>query len=488
MAADLIDRRDDRQPGFPPALMRAVADLAARRDTPVYVVGGTVRDWLRDMTPRDLDLAVADQALEFARDLARQWGGTFVLLAEGEETARVVRQGVIVDIAGFRQGARDIREDLLLRDFTVNSLAVPFAGDLPRPADELGVIDPAGGLADLADGVIRALSSRSFTDDPLRLLRAFRFSAETGWPLADQTLEWISAHADLLAGVAGERVSAELDSLLISGRAFAALGLMKKTGVLAVILPELLLGDGVLQPASHHLDVLGHNLEALRRMEEIVARPHHFYPGQGNDLARYLTPELKRVQLCWAALCHDLGKPAAFRRQGERITFYNHDRLGGELLDAIAARLRWSRRRHEGVTRLVGLHMWPFHLCNVRRKETLSPRACLKLYKAVGADLPGLFLLAMADSLAGRGPGRPAAMEAELAALFEQVLEVCRTRVEPALAGPPLVTGRDLIDAGLTPGPRFKEILGEVEKARVDGVIENRDQALDWLRHFLSSL
>lgn len=468
--------------------MRVIADLAIRRQVEVYVVGGTVRDWLRGMTPRDLDLAVAGQALDFARELARQWGGTFVMLDEGEETARVVRQGVIVDVAGFRQGACDIRADLLLRDFTVNSLAVSFAVDLPRPADALGVIDPAGGLADLADGVIRAPSFRSFTDDPLRLLRAFRFSAETGWPIAGQTLEWIAAHAGLLAGVAGERVSSELDALLTSGRAFAALVLMKKTGVLAVILPELLAGDGVPQPASHHLDVLGHNLEALRRMEEIVARPAPFYPGQGDDLARYLAPEQKKVQLCWAALCHDLGKPAAFRRQGERITFYNHDRLGGELLDAIAARLRWSRRRHEGVTRLIGLHMWPFHLCNVRRHDPLSPRACLKLFKAVGSDLPGLFLLAMADSLAGRGPGRPAAMEAELAALFEQVLEVCRTRVMPALAGPPLLTGRDLIDAGLTPGPRFKEILGEAERASVDGVIENRDQALAWLRHFLSSL
>ncbi len=472
---------------YPDRLCQAIQAMAVRFEADVFVVGGTVRDWLRGVAARDLDLAVSRSALDFAEALARELQAAFVLLDAEEQTARVVWGEYVVDIAGFRGGARDIRQDLRKRDFTINSLALPFSQYLTAPAaDRRLIIDPADGLTDLQGGIIRLHAPEALTDDPLRLLRAFRFFAETGFVIEPHTWQWIMDLRQLLATVSPERISYELDCIMASRRAFAATTLLDRAEVLSLLFPELGLGAGITQPASHHLDVLAHNLEALGWMERISERPADFYPSQGEALARYLAHGRRIIWLKWAALFHDLGKPAALRLIDQRITFYNHDRIGVEIVAAIAKRLRWSREKSDRVSRLIALHMWPFHLSNVRRKKGVTARACLKIYKAAGEELPGLFLLAMADSLAGQGSGKPEGMEEELAALYTQVLEVCRTRVEPVLAGPRLVTGRDLLALGLAPGPVFRDILAEVEKAQVEGKFNNREQALAWLRHFLS--
>ncbi|MBI5557810.1 MAG: CCA tRNA nucleotidyltransferase [Deltaproteobacteria bacterium] len=471
---------------YPVFLLEIIGDLAVRHGAGVFVVGGTVRDWLSGVAPRDLDLAVSRGALDFAGDLARLTGGTFVLLDEKEQTARVVWHECVVDVAGFRAGATDIRQDLVKRDFTINAMALPFGVGLAEGPDPGRIIDPAGGRHDLKGKIIRAISPEAFVDDPLRLLRAFRFHAETGFVIEPRTWQWLAHYRGLLADVSPERLSHELDCIMASKRAFAAVLLLDRAGILTGLFPELAPGAGLEQPASHHLDVFHHNLEALRRMEEIIRQPGDFYPGHGEFMGGYLAGGKRVVRLKWAALFHDLGKPAACRRVDGRITFYNHDRIGADLLAGISKRLRWSREQFERVSRFIILHMWPFHLSNVRRKTGVTARACLKIYKAAGDDLPGLFLLAMADSLAGQGVDKPAGMEEELATLYSQVVDVCKNQVEPVLAGPRLLTGRDLIGLGLRPGPVFKQILAEVERVQVEGKVGNREQALDWVNHFLS--
>ncbi len=473
---------------YPDFLLRTIGLLATRLAVEVYVVGGTVRDWLRGIWPRDLDLAVSHSALDFARTLAADLHGTFVLLDEEEQTARVIWKENLVDIAGFRGGAQDICTDLLLRDLSINAMAIRFQdfGNLNKPKEEV-LIDPADGLSDLRKGIIRLLGQRVLTDDPLRLLRAFRFFAENGFVIEPYSWQIIVTSRELIRSVSPERISHELDCIIASCRAADTIELLVHSGVLPLLLPELAMGGGIRQPASHHLDVMRHNIETLRRMEEILSQPADYYPEQGEVISSYLACERKILWLKWAALFHDLGKPSVCKIIDKRITFYNHDRVGGELVGAIAQRLRWSKEKTSIISKLIALHMWPFHLSNSRRKKEITAKACLKLYRAAGKDLTGLFLLAMADSLAGQGSGKPENMEKELAALYRQIHDICRTRVEPVFASPRLVTGNDLIAFGLKPGPHFKKILSEVENAQVEGTISNRDQALDWLRQLCLS-
>ncbi|MCK5405680.1 MAG: polynucleotide adenylyltransferase, partial [Desulfobulbaceae bacterium] len=134
----------------------------------------------------------------------------------------------------------------------------------------------------------------------------------------------------------------------------------------------------------------------------------------------------------------------------------------------------------------ISLHMWPFHLNNSMRKTGITAKACLRLVKTIGSELPGLFLLAMADSLAGQGVDKPENMEISLAELYGRVDAVCRKSVLPVLQSPPLLTGTDLVDLfDLQPGPIFGTILSGIEKARVENEIRSRDEAIEWVGIYL---
>lgn len=483
---------------YPAPLRQALAELLAagahgerrqaavstreRLPLPCYIAGGAVRDWRLGRLAHDLDFTLPSGAAAFARRLAARLGGAFVLLDEDEDVARVVWQGLELDFSAFRQGSDTIEEDLARRDFTINALAVevdPVSGGLRAP---WLIIDPTAGLADLAAGIIRPAGSAALADDPLRLLRAYRFRAELGFAIEPAAVALIQATATAIQRVAVERIRQEFDRIMAAPQGAAVVAEMAATGLLYAIIPELAAGAGMAQPSSHHLDVAGHALETLARMEAVLADPAHFFPAEHEELLAYLAAPDRLVMLNWAALLHDLGKPAAHRLRQGRITFYNHDRLGAELGRQVAERLRFSRERRNAIGRLIGHHMWPFHLNNSRRKTGITARACLRLIKSIGDDLPGLFLLAMADSLAGQGPQKPAGMEADLAEIYREIMLAARQRVRPLLARPPLLNGHDLQRLfGLAPGPGLARLLSGLQKAQVEGLVNSRQEAESWV-------
>jgi len=182
-----------------------------------------------------------------------------------------------------------------------------------------------------------------------------------------------------------------------------------------------------------------------------------------------------------AALFHDAGKPPTreFREDQERYTFYHHERLGVEIFQGVAARLRFSQEENRTVTRLIELHMRPFLLLPDYQHGKLSQRALSRFIKAARPELPGVFLLAMADSLAGQGELKPPEAEAVLAEFCDQVYFFLKDRVEPLEQRPRLLTGDDLIqELNLQPGPEFRQYLTAVEEAALEGRIHNRNEAI----------
>ena len=470
---------------YPEELRLALGRVAHRSGQTMYVAGGPVRDWLLGVEAKDLDLTVPAGAVLCAREVSGLLGGTFILLDEGEDVARVVWQGFTLDFSGFRNRSATIEEDLGQRDFTINAMAVPLAPETGTLAS-LTVIDPFGGAADLARKRIRVPAVANLLADPLRLLRAYRFAATLGFAIEPETEAAIAAHGELLADPAMERVAYELGLIIDSDRAWQTVSRMAEIGLLWVVFPELVAGRDLMQPASHHLDVFGHSLEALRCLEKILLDPERYFPGQAK-LFRNLDQGKRVVLLKWAALFHDLGKPETHRLIEEKITFYNHDQAGAALFEGIAERLHWPKDDRFRVARLIALHMWPFHLSNARLRTGISRKACLRLVKAIGDDLADLFLLAMADSLAGQGEGKPEGMEENLAALLLEVHGVYEEHIQPVLSIPPLLTGHDLIGVfGLAPGPAFKEILDGLVTAQVEGLVMDRAGALAWVKLFLA--
>lgn len=465
----------------------ALHRVMTRRGVQLFFVGGTVRDWLLGRPTHDLDIAAAGPVRPLAELLRQELGGGALidLSATDDEVIRVVWRGEQIDFSSFRAGVATIEEDLLLRDFTINSLAVALTGGDASAT----LLDPTGGLADLRAATIRRCPG-AFAADPVRMLRGYRLSATLGFTIEPETVEEIGEKAGLIAKVAAERVSYELRLIFESPRTTHTLAAMDRSGLLRPLLPELYEGEGVDQPAFHHLDVLGHSFLALEMMEGLIADPGSRLADDA-AIVRYLEDEDARVSLKWAALMHDVGKPATREVPPEgdngRVTFYRHDEVGRKIFERFAERSRWSNADTERTGGLIAMHMHPFHLCNLQmEKGGITRRAAVKLCRRAGEDLPGLFLLAMADSLASRGELKPARMEDELASLYRAVRETYQQYIEPILRGPRLLTGRDLIEGfGLTPGPLFSEILAELEFARVEGVVVDRQTALAWVEVYL---
>jgi len=464
--------------------LQVLGELAAARGVKVFLVGGTVRELALGRTGPDLDLAVSAQTLDLARDLAAALKGTFVLLDEKERTARVVWQQEILDLVEFR--APTLEGDLQARDFTINALALELEAVLgKRP---LEIIDPWGGLADLSQTVIRVVRPQNFQEDPLRLLRAYRFAATHGFRITPETKAAISAHAPEFSRVAGERVRQELFLLLDAPRAAAVLEDMDRTKLLTQIFQECLDMKGVEQDGFHHLDVFHHCLKTVAFLEEVLAEPQKYLGDLAEELPHYLRPPFQAALLKLAALFHDVGKPQVQGRRTspDRYTFYYHERVGVEIFTAAALRLRFSQAEIKTVTHLISLHMRPFLLLPAFREGELTIRALGRLVRHARPHLLGLFILAMADSLAGQGPQKPADAEKVLAELADAAYRFLKERLEPQERQPRLVTGHDLIKVlGLEPGPRFREILTAVEEAQWEGTVRSRQEALDLARSLL---
>jgi len=479
---------------LPKPLLRALAEVAERHALPIYFSGGVVRDWLVGLPPTDLDMTVPHGALALAADLARALEASFIPLSPSEGVARIVRGDLRLDIGQFREGTTTIEGDLSRRDFTVNAMAVAFDTRGQALAQGGRLIDPTNGRVDLAAGLLRLTHPQALTADPLRMLRAFRFQAVFNWRIEQATEQAIIDQSSLIERVSGERIASELEAIFCCPLSSPTIEAMARVGLLFTLFPELKAGVGLAQPASHHLDVFGHSLETLRQMERVLLNPQAFFPQPADSangqaaLASYLSAPRQRIRLKYAALLHDLGKTITYAKREGRITFYNHDEAGVGLLKGIACRLHWSQEDTRCISQCVKQHMWPFHLHNAKGRTGITPRAILKLAKAAGEDLAGLFCLVMADSLAGQGPGKPAGMEEAVAVLFSEVYQAYQGRLKPMMAQP-LLRGQDLIhDLHLSPGPIFKTILDALLEERALSPEMTRDQALRWAQAFAAQL
>ncbi|MBU0484719.1 MAG: HDIG domain-containing protein [Proteobacteria bacterium] len=471
---------------YPLKMLTCLQEMSSACRTDIFLTGGAVRDWLRGEYTLDLDFTVSTDAFECGRFFVKHLGGAFVPLDENEGVVRIVWRDLSLDFASFREGTSGISEDLCRRDFTINALAVPLYLQNKKTVQAYEIIDPTGGLADLEQGIVRVTSDNVFVKDPLRLLRAFRFMAKFVYAIDPRTLKLISEHSSLIEHSARERITRELDQIMETDSAAQTMTEISTVGILRHLIPELEKGRQVGQPSSHHLDVYHHNLDALAKIEEIINRPDSFFKGYGPDLNSYLQEGRRTVRLKWAALLHDIGKVATSQvREDGRTTFYNHDQVGAGEAAVIGRRLRWSRDDIRSVSRFIELHMWPFHLNNAILKTGITARACLRLVKAVGDDLPGLFVLAMADSLAAQGEGKPPAMEKALVDLYARVDSVYQESIKPVLETRRLLSGDDLIAMGLAPGAVFRDILDGLEEAQVEGLVHSREEAVDWLGDFI---
>ncbi len=414
------------------------------------LVGGAVRDALLGLSPTDLDWLVPDPHAACEATAAALGGSCFPLDEERGHWRAVAPGGAATH--DFAPLSGDLDGDLRRRDLTVNALALDPSGR---------VHDPTGGLADLRDGVVRMTSEQALRADTVRPLRAVRFAAGLGFALEASTGAAVrTAAADIAAGrlpaPAPERVRDELAALLTSGDPAGALALADELGLLTTFLPELAACRGVDQGPLHHLDVLGHSLEALR---VLVAT----FPDAG--LAERL-----------ATLLHDVGKPAtAAPGPAGRPTFHGHDAVGADLTRAALTRLRFDGATVRRAADLVRRHMLPL---------PATERAARRFAHRHRALLPDLLRVMLADREAARGRAASAAARVRYRVAVSRVLAALEER--PAAA--PLLTGEDVMALlGIGPGPRVGEALRLVAEARAVGDVADREGAERLLRRYAAA-
>ncbi len=439
----------------------------------VWVVGGAIRDAELGRGVTDVDLAVDADEREAARAIARVAGGPSFQLSEEFATWRVLAADGAwhVDVARLRD--EGIEGDLALRDFTVNAIAAPLER-LDAP------LDPHGGLRDLASRLLRAVSERSFADDPLRVLRAARIASGLALEIDPGTIELARMEASRAGEPAGERQFAELRLLLTGADPIRGLALLDELGASAAVLPELEALRGVEQNPYHHLDVHGHTLEVLTTFTQVEGDLESFVddpPAVSALLDEPLADELTRGgALRFAALFHDLGKPQTrAQAEGGRVLFIGHDRVGAQIVREVCQRLRASRRLGDYLANLTANHL---RLGFLVHQRPLSRRHVYDYLRATAPDSVDVTLLTVADRLATQGERtRQEAIDAHLDLARDMIAEALVWRRD----GPPRspIRGDDLAsELGIEPGPELGRLLGEIEAAVFAGEVSAREDAI----------
>ncbi len=447
-----------------------IFQLARAKNCKIYLVGGYVRDAVlaRDNSSnfKDFDfMLMGASAVEFAQLIATELKAHFVMLDEANDTARVVTDdSACFDFAGCVGG--NLESDMKRRDFTVNALAI----DLENPGE---IIDLVDGLNDLNKKVIRCLSEQSFIDDPLRLLRGYRFAALLDFNIDESTSSYIRSHASSIRNVAAERISAELFLLMETNNAGKQTQAMGQSGLLEAIFPELLETRRVTANAYHHLALFDHSVETLIQAERAFEEMPVWAKDAMNE--RLGTGMSRKAATKLAGLLHDIGKPGTWiiTEQGKH-TFIGHDKLGAEMCEPLAKRLKWSKPIERFIEKLVRWHLRPGHLF---QQGPPTDKAKYRFYRTIGDDLPELIVLALADFRSTCGPGlQDGRREAEenLHELLRNfsVYNVSTNKEARLLDGTALMK-----ILGIAPGPVVGEILEEILEAQTLGEVQNIEQA-----------
>lgn len=412
----------------------------------LYLVGGTIRDILLGIEPKDYDFAVSGSGVYFAQTFARKTKGAFVLLSKNDDEARVVKDDVIYDFIGFGKG--DVEDDLARRDFTVNSLAIN--------CDTLEFLDLFKGMKDLNKGIIRPTTTDSLRKDPLRVLRGFRFSLELGFDLSKNFFNL--AEGVSLKKLAAERIGYEMLRIMGSSDSYKAVLKMNELGLLKEIFPE---ASKIIEDSY----LWGHSLNTYYAIEELVK--NSFFTKIEPEFSQYFTRTKRIPLLKLAGLFHDIAKPDTFLLREGEVHFYGHDTKGAKIVQTLGhKRLKLSRDDGAMFKKLVKEHM-RLHLLATNTR--LTDRAIRRFFRDLGDDWFGAMMIAWADGYATAGWTR------HLENVFTRMVELKRTDdAKPKVER--LVNGHDLIALGLKPGPKFKIILQELLDMQLEGKIKTKKE------------
>jgi poly(A) polymerase len=422
--------------------------IAHKKKKKLYLVGGTVRDVLLGLEPQDYDFAVSGSGVMFARSMSKKLKAAFVLLSKDDDEARMVHNECTYDFVGIGKG--NIVDDLKRRDFTINAMAID--------CDTGEFYDPFKGLEDLKRETLRPTTDCAMEDDPLRVLRGYRFSAELGFSLSRNFTKF--ARMVKLDSVAAERIGYEIMRIMSVPDSFPHVLKMNTLGLFAQIFKEArkIIEDDYLW---------SHSLGTYEAVEALMKSG--FFTSVEPEFSDYFSNKRRVPLLKLAGLFHDVAKPDTFLVKDGEVHFYGHDTKGARIVHVLGyKRLKLARTDVAIVRSLVKEHM-RLHL--LATNSELTDRAIRRFFRDLGEEWLGAMMLAWADGYATAGWTR------HLETVFSRMIALKRVDdAKPKVER--LVNGNDLIALGLEPGPKFKIILQELLDLQLEGKITTKEEGL----------
>jgi poly(A) polymerase len=448
-------------PGTPAHQFAAIFGAAGHE---IYLVGGSVRDALLDRPIADLDFAT-DAPPDEIEKIVRPWASELYLAGKRFGTIGAIRDGRVHEITTFRSEvyqddsrkpevafSDDIEEDLSRRDFTVNAMAIRVPHDAKGTPE---MIDPMAGLVDLQAGVLRTPLDPeiSFGDDPLRMLRLFRFVSMLGFAPAADAVAAVRRMHDRLEIVSAERIKGEFDRLLVGDHVGAGLAGLVETGLADEFIPEIPALALEADPVHHHKDVLAHTIAVVEKTSP-------------------------RLRLRLAALFHDVGKPETREFGPGGVSFHHHEVVGSRLAKRRMSELRYSKAVIDDVSQLVFLHMRPHTF-----KMGWTDAAVRRYVRDAGPLLDDLNELVRSD-VTTRNEKRARAIASRIDELEQRIEELRRQEELDALRAP--IDGNQvMVYLGLEPGPQIGEIMNMLLERRIEDGPYSEEEALAMLDEWI---
>ncbi len=439
-------------------LFTTIASVGRKRGEAVYLIGGNVRDLFLNRPTKDIDFVVIGNGIDFARDVATALGNQKSARFYGQfGTAMIRYKDHVVEFVGARKESYQhlsrkpevspgtLADDQNRRDFTINSLAISLnEGDFGE------LIDPFGGLKDLANKVIRTPLNPDITysDDPLRMMRAIRFATQLGFNIQPESLEAIKRNKNRIRIISVERITDELNKIILSNRPSAGFLLLEETELLPIIFPQLaaLKGAETINGKSHK-EVFRHTLEVLDNLGQ-----------HSNDL-----------WLRWAALLHDIAKPATKRFDPQTgWTFHGHEVRGAKMTATIFRELKLPLNEAlKFVQKIVLLHLRPIVLA----QEEITDSAIRRLLFDAGDDIDALMMLCEAD-ITTKNEYKQKKYRDNFQLVRDKLKEI--EEKDRLRNWQPPVDGQMIMDSfGIKPGREVGLIKTAIREAILDGIIGN---------------
>ena len=469
-----------------------IGSICESLNVEAYLVGGFTRDCILGRPINDIDIVVSYKAKEIAELISTKLSGSYFLINSDHAIYRIniVYESLMINI-DIGEFDTSICEDLSKRDFTIDAIAVRLDSKF-RGIEIDNLIDPYDGLDGIRNQVIQTVSSESFQDDPLRLLRCVRLHAELNFEINKQTFEMLEGHFHKINQVSAERVREEIFKILSLSKTIDCLKVLDKVGLLTELVPELEIARNILQPKEHYWDVFEHSLNSANMAGKIFEQSTDFDFLQSNipkfpEMDIYFNEKITDGQtrvtfLKFTALLHDIGKPASKTVDSSgKIRFLTHSEVGSDIANDIMNRLRISKKGISIVETMIKNHLRPAQMS--QSGDLPTDKAIYKYFRDLGDVAIDTLYLDLADYSAMRGPY-----------LTEEEWEIhCRRtdyiikrkalmqkRQEEEIAV--LLSGNEIMENfDLPPGPKIGMLIAKIKEAQALGDIKSRDEALKFV-------